>query len=133
MTDDEQRSTREVAPANDAPLAYEMSDGESVTEAVTTALISLSRRGERELRPLYGTVDPDALDSLFARKGDGTPREADGHVAFDHGPYRVRVESDGFVAVERTERARSGDDGTLDDGTFDDGTLDSDRRIGRGN
>jgi len=84
-----------------------MNDSESVTEAVASALHSVSGRSERELQPLYGTIDPDALDSLFARKGDGTPRGTDGYVAFEYGPYRVRVESDGVVAVSAPGRDRS--------------------------
>jgi len=107
-----------VGSTNDAALVYEIGDGESVIEAVTAALRSVSGAIEFEVRPLYNTVDPDALDSLFAQKGDGTPRETDRRIVFEHGRYRVRVDSDGVVAVEPTEREPS-----VDYDTFDDGTL----------
>lgn len=99
--DDDSRMTDVVAPANDSDFVYEMSEAESVTEAVTAALSSASRTPERELEPLYATIDPDALDSLFGPRGNGVAREADGHVAFEHDSFRVRVESSGIVALDR--------------------------------
>lgn len=107
MTGNRQRAGGGVGTTNDAALVYEIGDDESVTEAVTAALRSVSGATEFGVRPLYDTVDPDALDSLFARKGDGTPREADGRIAFEHDRYRVRVDSDGVVAVFAPDRDRS--------------------------
>jgi hypothetical protein len=104
MTGNQGRSARGAGTTNDAALVYEIGDDESVTEAVTAALRSVSGATEFELRPLYDTIDPDALDSLFARKGDGTPRGTDGRIVFEHGRYRVRVDSDGAVAVSAPER-----------------------------
>ncbi|QLG29671.1 hypothetical protein HUG10_18865 (plasmid) [Halorarum halophilum] len=48
--------------------------------------------------PLYDSVDPDALDRLFAPKTDGTPRPP-GHVAFSVQDYRVTVYSSGEIAI----------------------------------
>lgn len=47
---------------------------------------------------LYDSVDPDALDRLFAPKADGTPRPP-GHVAFGVQGYRVTVYSSGEIAI----------------------------------
>jgi len=50
--------------------------------------------------PLYEVIDVEALDALFASdRGRGLPT-CDGRVEFTYGPWRVRVESDGSVAVE---------------------------------
>lgn len=81
----------------------ETDDAETVTESVTTALHDATGTDETDLEPLYTAVDPDALDSLFGPQGDGTPRDTEGHVVFDYGPYRVRVESDGTALVYESE------------------------------
>jgi hypothetical protein len=47
---------------------------------------------------LYDSVDPDALDRIFAPKADGTPRPP-GHVAFGVNGYRVTVYSTGEIAI----------------------------------
>ena len=47
---------------------------------------------------LYDSVDPDALDRIFAPKRDGTPRPP-GHVAFSVEGYRVTVYSSGEIAI----------------------------------
>lgn len=101
MNGDDRYTAEVVASANDSTAVYEADESESVSEAVTSALSAASDTPETDLRPLYSAVDPDALDALFAPRGNGTPRRADGHVAFDYGPFRVRVESDGLVAVGR--------------------------------
>lgn len=48
-----------------------------------------------DLDPLYGVVDPDALDSLF-RNGSGT-------VTFEYHGYEVIAGSDGHVALRDLE------------------------------
>lgn len=47
---------------------------------------------------LYDSVDPDALDRIFAPRADGTARPP-GHVAFSVEGYRVTVYSDGEIAI----------------------------------
>jgi len=46
---------------------------------------------------LYDSVDPDALDRIFA-PGDDTQRES-GHVAFTVQRYRVTVYGDGRIVI----------------------------------
>ncbi|WP_135852983.1 HalOD1 output domain-containing protein [Halorussus salinus] len=48
--------------------------------------------------PLYEVIDVEALDALFAP--DRGLQPCDGRVEFTYGSWRVRVESDGSVAVE---------------------------------
>ena len=47
---------------------------------------------------LYDSVDPDALERIFARKGDGSPRTG-GHVAFTALEREVYVYATGEIYV----------------------------------
>lgn len=47
---------------------------------------------------LYDSVDPDALDSIFAPRDDGTPRPP-GHVAFCVRGYQTTVYSTGEIVI----------------------------------
>ena len=49
---------------------------------------------------LNDSVDPDALDALFAPRHDGTPRTGDGSVEFSSNGYRVVVRTDGDICLE---------------------------------
>lgn len=49
--------------------------------------------------PLIESIDPDALDALFRPRHDGSPRRADGRVAFATNGYEVVVHGDGRVIV----------------------------------
>lgn len=82
-----------------AVVTYEVSDDESITHAVTTAMSLATETTEAELQPLYSVIDPDALDTLFAPRPDGTPRDSGGTVTFEYGPYRVRIERDRTVVI----------------------------------
>lgn len=53
-------------------------------------------------QPLNAVVDPDALDALFAPRGDGTPRDA-GAVSFAFAGTTVTVTGEAEVAVEPEE------------------------------
>ena len=57
-----------------------------------------------EYEALYDVCNPEALDSLFASREDGTPRNQ-GRVEFVFCGYDVVVASDG--TVEATERSDS--------------------------
>ncbi len=54
---------------------------------------------------LYDSVDPDALERLFAPKADGS-RRRDGHVAFSALDHEVYVHADGAIHVYPPEDAR---------------------------
>lgn len=52
-----------------------------------------------ELPPLYESIDPDALETLFAPAG--TRSRNAGRVTFEYAGCRVTVGTDGTVLVER--------------------------------
>lgn len=100
---DSQLDDEAPEPRREPTAIYEANDDESVTAAVTTALSSASQTDRTDLDPLYTAVDTDALNSLFTSREDGVPRDCEGHVAFNYGPYRVRVEPDGTAVVYEAE------------------------------
>ncbi|WP_135819698.1 HalOD1 output domain-containing protein [Halostella litorea] len=93
---------------DDADFRYELSDDEPPSEAVLTAVSTLSGDdvipepgdgGTRALPPLYDAVDPDALDSLL---DDGSRLTGfDGHVSFTYHGYEVTVHSHGYLTLRR--------------------------------
>lgn len=69
-----------------------------VTETVVEELATAKGVGVFDVTPLFDSVDPDALEQLFA---DGA---AANHlsVEFTHDGYRVRIDG-GHVSVEAVE------------------------------
>lgn len=96
----------------DTAFTYEMTDDETVSEAVVNAVAAASgyRRvrsfdaddAEPVLDPLYSAIDPDALDTLFERT-DKRPGPADWQLSFSFHGYQVRVTSDGFVDIAASD------------------------------
>lgn len=75
----------------------------SVAVEVVTAVAGRAGVDETELPPLSDVVDPDALDRLFGRSFDdasGAPVE----VGFEYSGYRVVVDGDRSVSLERCGR-----------------------------
>ncbi|SDK19752.1 HalOD1 output domain-containing protein [Natronorubrum texcoconense] len=58
-----------------------------------------------EYEALYDAINPEALDTLFAPREDGSPR-ASGRVEFPFCGYLVVVSSDGDVDVEELNNGR---------------------------
>lgn len=71
---------------------------EGVTGTVVEELASAEGVDVFDVSPLFDSVDPDALEQLFA---DGAPTD---HVAveFTHDGYRVRIDG-GRVSIEPTD------------------------------
>ncbi|WP_049920117.1 HalOD1 output domain-containing protein [Halobiforma nitratireducens] len=59
-----------------------------------------------EYDALYDVVNPEALDSLFAPREDGTPR-GQGQIEFRFCGYDVVVTSEGDVDVTETEQSQA--------------------------
>ena len=58
-----------------------------------------------ELPPIADSVDPDALEALFGRRGNGGRRNADSvEVTFEHAGRTVRIRDRGRVSVESVAR-----------------------------
>ena len=68
-------------------------DGEPAGQVVVTAVAAVSDDPVMDLPPLYGAVDPDALDDLF--HDDATS----GYVGFSYDGFLVLVTADGTVEV----------------------------------
>lgn len=75
--------TRSVAPGANVP----------VSTAVIEAISSLTGRSTLDLPPMYATIDPDALDALFA------DRLTDGAVSFTYVGHRVTVHADRTIEL----------------------------------
>ncbi|WP_227357481.1 HalOD1 output domain-containing protein [Haladaptatus salinisoli] len=75
----------------------------SLTERIVTIVSEEGGQSVDELKPLYNAIDPDALESLFAPRGDGSSRP-DGKISFQYAGYWVTVSSDGAVEVEAEDR-----------------------------
>jgi HAD superfamily hydrolase (TIGR01509 family) len=81
----------------------------NVGTAVTAALAESLDTEPTELTPtLYDTVDPAAINALFAPCDDGTERSTTGHVSFRYDERRVVVTSAGRIEIQRrTDRRRA--------------------------
>lgn len=77
----------------------------NASEVVVFALATIAGTEPDELLPLHDTVDPDALDELFAPTMDGRPR-AGGRVTFTHDGYTVTLGHDGTLAIRSVVDAR---------------------------
>lgn len=92
---------------SDEAFSYEMDDAETVTEAVLTAVATVTgdtlvpvgddADSSPGLPPLYTAVDPDSLESLFhpTRSGGRTP----GQVQFRYANCVVTVEGNGLIRI----------------------------------
>jgi len=75
----------------------------AVVEAVADAEdVPVEEIGPPEYPSLNEVLDPDALDGLFAPKGNGLER-VPGEVRFRYCAYDVTLQRDGSVSVERAE------------------------------
>lgn len=72
----------------------------AVSERLVSKLADRKGTEPTDLRPpLYETVELEALDDLLDH---WTDCDGVGHVEFEHGDHRVRVESDGTILVEQS-------------------------------
>lgn len=65
---------------------------------VVEAIGTITEQDTRDLDPLGGVVDPNALDALFQPTVDGDYR-SDGEVSFTYHGYEVAVRSYGVIAI----------------------------------
>lgn len=98
-TDQSQLTTSNASPDDEPVTTYRSDEDESVAEAVVSAVSTARRTDPTKLEPLYGTVAPDALDSLFdSRVAEAVPGD-DVSVIFEYESYRVRIENGDRVAL----------------------------------
>lgn len=73
----------------DPLVTFDWTDCDSVSTAVLTAVSAVAGEDALTGEPLYETIDPDALDALFA------PTRSRGWVTFEFHGHPVVVDSDG--------------------------------------
>lgn len=73
-------------------------DATAPSAAVVETVADVVGRDPTEIGPLYDSVDPDALDSLFTATGS-SPTCGDGYVSFAFAGRSVAVHADGDVIV----------------------------------
>ena len=104
MQTKKQPSTDPDAPEYDAVNdCYRIHHDEDGTASITTTVVhALTRIVDADVSQgefsLYDSVDPDALERLFASKADGSKR-SDGHVAFRALKFDVYVYANGDIVL----------------------------------
>lgn len=90
------------APGGQPSTYYAYHDPEGSAALTTTVVHALADVMGADVSDagfsLYDSVDPDALDRVFAPKADGTPRPP-GHIAFGVQGYQVTVYSTGEIVI----------------------------------
>jgi hypothetical protein len=64
------------------------------SEAVVNAVADVENADEMDLPPLYGAIDTDALDAIFAGNAPTS-------VTFEYHGYTVTVEDDDIVSIQQ--------------------------------
>jgi hypothetical protein len=75
---------------------------QSLSTVVVAAVAAVAEADPLELQPLRESVDPDALDDLFASTRGGIVRET-GQIAFPIDDYLVVVDASGEIEVHPPE------------------------------
>lgn len=83
-------------------MEYEIGEGESVSTAVVRAVSAVDGRKPCHIPPLVRTVEPDALDALFATRSNGEPRTG-GHLSFVYNHCQVTVDHDEYLTIRPLE------------------------------
>lgn len=81
-------------------LEHDATDAGSLSEEIICAIVRHSEREHDDLHPLGEHLDPDAIDALFEGTATGTPR-VDAQLAFRYEGYRVDVDTNGLVQIQR--------------------------------
>ncbi|MCU4974475.1 hypothetical protein OB955_17275 [Halobacteria archaeon AArc-m2/3/4] len=95
-------STRSTASSSEPATiqTFIYTTDESVSEAVLDAVASITDSDPIELDPLYYTIDPDALDTLFESRPYNTELPRDVQVTFSYVGLQVTVTAAGQIIVE---------------------------------
>lgn len=80
-------------------MEYEIAMDESVTTAVVCAVSAVEGCTPESLQPLTEVLDPDALDSIFSPRHDGTPRQG-GRLTFVYSKCRVTIDNGEYLTLE---------------------------------
>ncbi|WP_232686521.1 HalOD1 output domain-containing protein [Halobacterium zhouii] len=75
-----------------------------VSQHVVEKVSEVTDTDPTDLEPLFNTVDPDSLNTLFSDIQSASPRD-EGHVAFPIAGCQVTIWADGRVEVEENDEA----------------------------
>lgn len=87
-------------------MEYEVDPDEAVSVGAVTAVSSVENCPIDSLPPLNGSIDPDALDKLFASRGEGTTDRLD-EVSFRFSDSLVTVDNDERIRVEPVSECKT--------------------------
>lgn len=90
----------------EATVRKDWTEGDTVTSSVVSAIAALTGTPPTGVRPLYETVDPDALDSVLESGSDAAARRPALTVSFRHEGCDVTVRADGRLTVKRRANGR---------------------------
>lgn len=95
-----QTGKNETERTNDGNTVRESYDWAETTPsaAVVETMAAVVDSDPTEIGPLYDSIDPDALDTLFRETGS-SPMCDDGYVSFTFADHSVAVHADGDVIV----------------------------------
>lgn len=80
-------------------MEYEIESEESVSQAVVRAVSAATGSDPTSIRPLADVLDPDALDALFAPRGNGQQRIG-GELSFVYNECRVTVQNGEYLSIQ---------------------------------
>lgn len=80
-------------------------ESNSASERVIDTIATAESVDPVELDPLYTTIDPDVLDSLFHSQQDSSsePSAPSAEMRFEYQGYAVRVTAGGQVSVDEVQ------------------------------
>jgi hypothetical protein len=102
MTDHSDNSNTDKQPDSSQQPVHETKfdpETDTVSEKLVEAIAIINDADPTELSVLANVVDPDALDTLFRPRSDGTKCEAKRQIDFQYHDYPVRVQSDGTITL----------------------------------
>lgn len=83
-------------------MEYEIGSNESVSTAVVRAVSAVEGRDPSMLPPLADILDPDALDTLFTPRFNGTARTG-GRLSFIYSTCSITVDNGEYLTIQLLE------------------------------
>lgn len=80
-------------------FSHDWTSDERISTTIVYVVCALTNTPPTSINPLYETVNPDALDSLFSPLPTKTCRSSDATVSFTFNDCDVTVASDGDVVI----------------------------------
>lgn len=101
LVDDEESGTRFDAATGTYHIEYDWRTSMPMSMIVVMIVADLEGVGPMDLTPLYDSLDPELLDTLFSPRPDGTL--AVGEVGFTFEDYEITVHRHGHISVQPPE------------------------------